>query len=49
MKEELQGPGSLLGYRSMWSRLKSKYNLSVTRYIIIVDTELLDDQIQFVL
>ncbi len=28
---ELQGPGCLLGYRSMWARIKSKYNLVVSR------------------
>ena len=30
-QKELMGPGRLLGYRSMWYRLKHKYYLSVRR------------------
>jgi len=31
LQTELKGPGSLLGYRAMWYRLKYKYNLRVKR------------------
>lgn len=30
----LQGSGCLLGYRSMWNRLKRRHNHSVSRYIL---------------
>ncbi|XP_019850439.1 PREDICTED: uncharacterized protein LOC100641674 isoform X2 [Amphimedon queenslandica] len=33
---ELHGSGCLLGYRSMWHRLKKKYNLSVTRDVVMM-------------
>ena len=32
-RENLMGPGCLLGYRSMWYRLVHKYNLSVRGYV----------------
>ena len=35
LQTELEGPGSLLGYRAMWYRLKYKYNLSVKRYDLL--------------
>uniref|UniRef100_A0A1X7UIV5 Uncharacterized protein n=1 Tax=Amphimedon queenslandica TaxID=400682 RepID=A0A1X7UIV5_AMPQE len=30
INEVLRGPGSLLGYRSLWHRLQMKYKLSVS-------------------
>ena len=37
LQEELQGPGSLLGYRSMWQRLRVTQYLPVRRYFILIN------------
>lgn len=31
IRRELQGPGSLLGYRGMHNKLRITYNISITR------------------
>ena len=33
IRRELDGYGSLLGYRAMWKRLRSKYGIEVPRLI----------------
>ncbi len=36
LQNELHGSGSLLGYRTMWKRITSKYKVSVARYNIYI-------------
>jgi len=31
VKEEIEGPGSLLGYRALHQKIRQKYNLKVSR------------------
>lgn len=41
---ELQGSGRLLGYRSMWQRLRKKYNLKVKQKTVMVALKLIDPE-----
>ena len=34
IREELDGSGKLLGYRAMWKRLKTKYDLQIPRLVV---------------
>uniref|UniRef100_A0A1X7T6U0 Integrase core domain-containing protein n=1 Tax=Amphimedon queenslandica TaxID=400682 RepID=A0A1X7T6U0_AMPQE len=42
INEELKGPGSLLGYRSLWHRLQMKYKLSVSRDTVMMLLAVMD-------
>ena len=33
LQEEIQGPGALLGYRTMWNRLCITRQLSISRFV----------------
>ena len=42
VKKELEGPGKLLGYRTMHKKVRQEYNLHVTRdavYIVMYDLD----------
>lgn len=35
MKREIEGPSSLLGYRGMWNKLRTSYNVTVPRDMVM--------------
>ena len=35
IKREIEGPSSLLGYRGMWNKLRTSYNISVPRDMVM--------------
>ena len=35
IKHEIEGPSSLLGYRGMWNKLRTTYNLTVPRDMVM--------------
>ena len=35
IKHEIEGPSSLLGYRGMWNKLRTTYNVTVPRDVVM--------------
>ena len=47
IKREIEGPSSLLGYRAMWRKLRTSYNIVVPRHIVIVYESLIHRHLPF--
>ena len=35
IKREIEGPSSLLGYRRMWNKLRTSYNVTVPQHMVM--------------
>ena len=47
IKREIEGPSSLLGYRAMWRKLRTSYNIVVPRHTVIVYESLIHRHLPF--